>query len=397
MSLINQMLKDLEARRSRDLETSESLNSDISWETTRNIKPVNWLTIFIIFTLVIIFIVTGYLLWERTSTDNLELEAIKKANEKVVIQLAEAKVKMQENAKSIAREKAYAQAQVEALRKTQAKALAAALKRQEEERKKLEERKKAKALASAKKEEVKNIQPGKPEETELNNKAESIARENRYNDELDVTSPVTLKKKHHPLNSKQLAEIAYNKGYKYLQQGNMYQGKEYLRKALSLYIPHIKAREMLAGIYIKSGRLINAAELLSEGVNVVPEYPLFAKLYARVLLEQNKPQLAIRVLERGAGITDVDPDYYALLAASYQRVNEHKKSTDIYLRLVKARPQEGVWWLGLGISLEKTGKNKQALEAYQRAQKTGSLNEGLVKFSNNRVSALQEIGFPAQE
>lgn len=387
MSLINQMLKDLEARRSRDLETSESLNSDISWETTRNIKPVRWLAIFIIFTLVIIFVVTGYLLWERTSTDNLELAAIKKANEKVVIQLAEAKVKMQENAKSIAREKAYAQAQVEALRKAQAKALAAALKKQEES-------KKVKALASVKQQETKNIQLSQSEKPELKNNADSIARQKKYNDELDKTSPVTLKKKHHPLNSKQLAEIAYNKGYQYLLQGNMYQGKEYLRKALSLYIPHIKAREMLAGIYIKSGRLINAAELLSEGVNVVPEYPLFAKLYARVLLEQNKPQLAIRVLERGAGVADVEPDYYALLAASYQRVNEHKKSTDIYLRLVKARPQEGVWWLGLGISLEKTGKNKQALEAYQRAQKTGSLNEGLVKFSNNRVSALQEIGFP---
>ena len=390
MSLINQMLKDLEARRSRDLETSESLNSDISWETTRSIKPISWLTVFIVFTLAIIFVATGYLLWERTSTDNLELAEIKKANEKVVIQLAEAKVKMQENAKSIAREKAYAQAQVEALRKAQAKALAAALKKQEEI-------KKEKAVALAKQEATENIQLTQSEKPEPKNTADSIARQKRYNDELDKTSPVTLKKKHHPLNSKQLAEIAYNKGYKYLQQGNMYQGKEYLRKALSLYIPHIKAREMLAGIYIKSGRLIDAAELLSEGVNVVPEYPLFAKLYARVLLEQKKPQLAIRVLERGAGITDVDPDYYALLAASYQRVNEHEKSTDIYLRLVKARPQEGVWWLGLGISLEKTGKNKQALEAYQRAQKTGSLNEGLVKFSNNRVSALQEIGFPTQE
>lgn len=387
MSLINQMLKDLEARRSRDLETSESLNRDISWETTHNKKQVSWLIILVIAFLFIIFVVIGYLFWEKTNTENLELAAIKEANEKVVIQLAEAKVKMQENAKSIAREKAIAQAQVESLKKEQAKALAEALKKKEESNR-------AMALALAKKVEVEKRESRKAETVVTKTTQDLASVQKEENDRLDITSPVMLKKKHHPLNSKQLAEIAYNKGYKYLQQGNMYQGKEYLRKALSLYIPHIKAREMLAGIYIKSGRLINAAELLSEGVNVVPEYPLFAKLYARVLLEQNKPQLAIRVLERGAAITDVEPDYYALLAASYQRVNQHKKSTDIYLRLVKTRPQEGVWWLGLGISLEKTGKNKQALEAYQRAQKTGSLNEGLVKFSNNRVSALQEIGFP---
>jgi len=176
----------------------------------------------------------------------------------------------------------------------------------------------------------------------------------------------------------------------------MRQGKEHLREALSLYIPHIKAREMLAGIYIKSGRFINAAELLSEGVKVVPEYPLFAKLYARVLLEQNKPHLAAKILEQSSVTVsmNVEPDYYALLAATYQRIKKHSEAIDIYLQLVKIRPAAGVWWLGLAISLEKSNKNKEAVEAYQRAQKTGTLKTGLIKFTNNRVSALSEIGFP---
>ena len=215
-------------------------------------------------------------------------------------------------------------------------------------------------------------------------------------EELDNSPVVQLKKKHRPLNSKQMAEIAYQKGYKFLQQGRMREGKEYLREALSLYIPHTKAREMLAGIYIKSGHLISAAELLSEGVKVSPDYPLFAKLYARVLLEQNNPALAVQILKRGSAAASIneEPDYYALLAATYQRVNQHHNAVDIYLQLVKVRPAAGVWWLGLGISLEKSGNNKEALEAYQRAQKTGSLKAGLVKFTNNRVAALSEIGFP---
>jgi len=83
-----------------------------------------------------------------------------------------------------------------------------------------------------------------------------------------------------------------------------------------------------------------------------------------------------------------------LLAATYQRVKNHKKAIAIYLQLVKEKSSVGIWWLGLAISLEKSGKNKEALEAYQRAQKTGSLKAGLVKFTNNRVSALKEIGFP---
>ena len=337
MSLINQMLKDLEKRRSRDLETSATLNQNISWESRPNKKTFNWLILSIIFTLAALLMVIGYLLWERSSQNTLTSSAEKKNIVSQKIKTKKVVVKKQPIRKKIKKVK---------------------------------------------------------EEITIEDDFEEVIDDADEIEALDSAAPMKLKKTHRPLNSKQLAEIAYKKGYKFLQQGRMHQGKESLRKALSLYIPHIKAREMLAGIYIKSGRYINAAELLSEGVKVVPEYPLFAQLYARVLLEQNNPQLAIKILERGSARIKVEPDYYALLAATYQRVNNHEKAVDIYLQLVKVRPSVGVWWLGLGISLEKSGKNKEAHEAYQRAQKTGNLKAGLVKFTNNRVSALEEIGFP---
>lgn len=337
MSLINQMLKDLEKRRSRDLETSATLNQNISWESRPNKKTFNWLILSIVFTLAVLLMVIGYLLWERTTHNTLASSAEKKIIVSQKVKTKKVIVKKQPVRKKIKKVK---------------------------------------------------------EEITIEDDFEEVVDDADEIEALDSAAPMKLKKTHRPLNSKQLAEIAYKKGYKFLQQGRMHQGKESLRKALSLYIPHIKAREMLAGIYIKSGRYINAAELLSEGVKIVPEYPLFAQLYARVLLEQNNPQLAIKILERGSVRIKDEPAYYALLAATYQRVNNHEKAVDIYLQLVKVRPSVGIWWLGLGISLEKSGKNKEALEAYQRAQKTGNLKDGLVKFTNNRVSALEEIGFP---
>jgi len=344
MSLINQMLKDLEKRRSRDLETSQTLNQNITWETRPNQRKFNWLTFSIIFTLAALLSVIAYLLWEKT-TQNTQLAEVEKEK---IVPLKKQKVK-----KTVVN-------------------------------------KKPKATAKVKK-------PLITEVTEDDNDIEPVNIDEAIDvDEVDNSTPTKLKKTHRPLNSKQLAEIAYNKGYRFLQQGRMRQGKEYLREALSLYIPHIKAREMLAGIYIKSGHFISAAELLSEGVKIAPEYPLFAKLYARVLLEQNNPKLAVQILKQGSvsAAMDVEPDYYALLAATYQRVNEHEKAVELYLKLVKIHPAAGIWWLGLGISLEKSGKNKEALEAYQRAQQTGNLKAGLIKFTNNRVSALKEIGFP---
>ena len=331
------MLKDLEKRRSRDLETSEHLGQNITWETRPNKNTFNWITFSIVFTLAALLCVIGYLLWERT-VQNSQFSAAEKSK-------------------------------------------ALPVKKQ-----------KVRKVAASKKVKPKIKKQVKTEVIAAND----FIEDDNVDDAVDNSAPSKLKKTSRPLNSRQLAEIAYKKGYQFLQKGQMREGKEYLREALSLYIPHIKAREMLAGIYIKSGHFINAAELLSEGVKIAPEYPLFAKLYARVLLEQNNPKLAVKILEQGSASVPMnnEPDYYALLAATYQRVNDHQNAVDIYLQLVKIHPAAGVWWLGLGISLEKSGKNKEAVEAYQRAQKTGSLKAGLIKFTNNRVSALKEIGFP---
>ena len=338
MSLINEMLKDLEKRRSRDLETSSSLNENITWETRSNQKSFNWIAFLSIVILIGLITVIGYLLWERSVVSSPTAVAEKK---QVVVE------KKKQVKKTITKRKII--------------------------------------------EKIK-----KPIEAVI---ADEDVSEAIDVEEVEELPPIKLKKTHRPLNSKQLAEIAYNKGYKLLQQGRMHQGKQFLREALSLYVPHIKAREMLAGIHIKSGHFINAAELLKEGIGVVPDYPLFAQLYARVLLEQKNPQLAIEVLNRGSSSTTMNatPDYFALLAATYQRVKNHEKAIGIYLQLVKARPNTGIWWLGLGVSLEKMGKGKEALDAYRRAQNTGSLKSGLMKFTNNRVTALKEIDFPEKE
>lgn len=345
MSLINEMLKDLEKRRSRDLETSSSLNENITWETRPNKKNFNWIAFLSIVILIGLTSVIGYLLWERNVTTSATVVA---GNTHAVV------TQKKKIVKPIAKRKT-----IEKIKKPVEKVF---------------------------------IEDEISEAIDI--EAEAIDIE-----EAEELPLVKLKKTHRPLNSKQLAEIAYNKGYKLLQQGRMHQGKQSLREALSLYVPHIKAREMLAGIHIKSGHFINAAELLKEGIGVVPDYPLFAQLYARVLLEQKNPQLAIAVLNRGASSArmSTEPDYFALLAATYQRVKNHQKAIDIYLQLVKVRPNSGIWWLGLGISLEKQGKTKEALDAYRRAQDTGSLKSGLVKFTNNRVSALKEIDFPEEE
>ena len=53
------------------------------------------------------------------------------------------------------------------------------------------------------------------------NKA-NVVTDSKASPEIDNSPVVNLKKKHRPLNNKQLAEIAYNNGYKLLQRGSMH-------------------------------------------------------------------------------------------------------------------------------------------------------------------------------
>jgi MSHA biogenesis protein MshN len=212
---------------------------------------------------------------------------------------------------------------------------------------------------------------------------------------VEDTTPVEFTRHVVPMRSEQKAELAYQDGYDHLRAQRHRQAEQALRQALAQQASHIKARELLSGVYIKQGRWIEASELLKEGLSVSPSHITFAKLYARALMQLNRDQQAIRVLEQHAPAMQSDPSYFAILAALHQRQSQHQQAADVYARLVGINPQNGVWWVGLGISLEALNRSQDATRAYQHARKTGNLHQEVAKFTNNRLLALDEINFPA--
>ncbi|MFO8025157.1 tetratricopeptide repeat protein [Thiohalophilus sp.] len=205
-----------------------------------------------------------------------------------------------------------------------------------------------------------------------------------------ASQPVT--KRSRPLSDEQRAELAYKKGYQLLGRDQNEAGERHLREALQHYRQHHRARELLAGVYIKSGRYVEAATLLKEGVSLAPQNSTFAKLYARVLLKQGKAAQAITVLERQPPQMGVDSDYHALLAAIYQQAGYHLKAAATYRDLLRLNPRQGNWWIGLGISLEQLQKYTEARSAYKRARNSPALPGNLKEFAEKRLSALAAAG-----
>ncbi len=197
-----------------------------------------------------------------------------------------------------------------------------------------------------------------------------------------------------PMRSEQRAEVAYQSAYEYLKVSKTQKAERFLRQALAVEPGHVKARELLSGVYIKQGRWVEASELLRHGLSLSPGHRTFRKLYARALMQLNQDKLAVSVLRQHAPPIKSDPEYYAILAALYQRQKDHTSAAIIYQKIVEAQPQNGVWWVGLGISLEALGEAQQASQAYSQALKSGNLHNDIARFTNNRLVVLDEIGYP---
>ncbi len=212
--------------------------------------------------------------------------------------------------------------------------------------------------------------------------------------EPDTSRDGVVHKRIRELTAEQRAEISYQTAYEYLLAKNSTKAQDELRNALMLLPGHIKARELLAGIYIKNGRIVEARTLLQYGMRIAPAHFIFAKLYARILMEQNESVTAISVLLRNPPSQQADPDYHALLAALYQKNKQHRAAATLYGKLLTLRKNHGVWWLGLAISLEALGNESQAKLAYEKAKNSGNLSKGLYQYTHQRVTALEEIDYP---
>ena len=150
----------------------------------------------------------------------------------------------------------------------------------------------------------------------------------------------------------------------------------------------LQARTALATILMQERDRVGAVKVLSEGLRLNPDNTDLIKLYAKLLFEEGQLEQALAWLRQAQPDIAVDPDYYALMAAVLQRRKDYPDAGELYRRLVEIRPANGLWWMGLGISLEGTGHSAEALHAYAKARKDQALAPDLARYIDTRIKTL---------
>jgi len=189
--------------------------------------------------------------------------------------------------------------------------------------------------------------------------------------------------------SRNRAESEFRRAVNLVNQGRIAEGMDGFRRALEIDPGHEAARQTLVALLIETKRVDEAALSLQEGLAVDTGNTGFAMLLARIMVESNDIPTALLVLQRHAAPPDRNPDFHAFAGALYQRLDRHKEAIEQYQAALRLAPSAGVWWLGLGISLQAVGRPKDAQEAFTRAKSAGNLAPDLLSFVDQRLRQLQ--------
>lgn len=202
-----------------------------------------------------------------------------------------------------------------------------------------------------------------------------------------ATAPSTVAKQFRELTPQQRAESEYRKALALVQQGRVSEAVDSLNQTLQMDAQHSAARQALIGLLVESRRFVEAERRLQEGLNQDRAQPELAMTLARLQVERGDAGAAIATLERSQSAAADRADYHGFMAALLQRDGRHAEAIEHY-RLALRRTPSAIWQMGLGISLQAENRAQEAREAFSRARATNTLSPELQAFVEQRLRQL---------
>jgi MSHA biogenesis protein MshN len=144
----------------------------------------------------------------------------------------------------------------------------------------------------------------------------------------------------------------------------------------------------LARAYLASGNHMQLLAWLPSQLQRFPNDAELRVLLARSQLQGGDGQAAVTTLQTNPPPLAQDPTYHALLAAAYQQTGQWQESASRYQLLLAVRPREGTWLLGLAIALDQLGQQDQAAGIYDLAQQSRGLDDNTRRFAAERARVL---------
>lgn len=180
----------------------------------------------------------------------------------------------------------------------------------------------------------------------------------------------------------------YREALRKLNEGRGSQARLDLAEVLQTQPEHSGARLALVGLELDDKQAPQAERLLREGIQLQPQESTFTMALARLEVERGDPAAGLATLNRGLQSAGDDPEYHAFMAALLQRADRHSEAIEHYQIALRQR-EAANWLVGLAISLEGANRAREAEQIYRRAQQSHALPPDLQEFVAQRLQQLK--------
>ncbi|MDO6426292.1 tetratricopeptide repeat protein [Thalassotalea sp. 1_MG-2023] len=203
-----------------------------------------------------------------------------------------------------------------------------------------------------------------------------------------TNSKPTLSIARKQLTPKELVAQKSNAAQQAIDQNDIKQAEKLLEEILLIQPSHHSSRKQLAALWFGRQDYRAALNVLFQGIALAPQNPDFRIMQARIYMKQGMLSNAINTLLPLATVDNVE--FQSLLASLTQQVGDHKKAAAAYLRLTQLQPAQGKWWLGYAVALDSQGEFNLAKSAYRQTQQTNDISESTRQFIRQRLTELGE-------
>lgn len=187
---------------------------------------------------------------------------------------------------------------------------------------------------------------------------------------------------------REIAQRYFDQGLQFLAQGQQQQGASRLQEALLLAPEFHDAREELAIYYFSRGFLSDSLLILERGLERFPNHPRLLLLQARILERSDQQRMALELLRDVPARFPQHADLLSLRASLAEQLEDYELAIGTYETLLAWRSDEGIWWLGLALSYDAKGNTENARQAYRSALTDPRLAEASHRYIQQRLEAL---------
>jgi MSHA biogenesis protein MshN len=147
-----------------------------------------------------------------------------------------------------------------------------------------------------------------------------------------------------------------------------------------------QTRKKLAALWFGRQAYQDAVNLLSQGIALNNKDSSLRQMKARIHLKQGQATAALNTLKPLDQLKD--EQYQIMLANTAQQAGHNKTAVNAYQVLIDMQPETGRWQLGLAVLYDKNSQFILASKAYKKALSKSDLSVSSEQFVNERLQAI---------